>query len=122
VNGLYKKIGGKTIGILGLGYIGSNLLNYLMAQADILNLDLIPIYRKNLSIVESRTFDYFIDCAGNSGNFRSDILGTVESNISLLIYLLKNIKIRENYLALSSTRIYGFSENGKTIFSEYCFE
>lgn len=117
-----NKLNNKNVGILGLGYIGSNLLNYLSSRKEELNVNLIPIDKKNINIIESATFDYFINCAGPGGDFRNNILGTIDSNICLLIYLFKNLKVNDNFLVLSSTRIYGFSPDDKALFDESHFQ
>jgi len=117
-----NKLNNKTVGILGLGYLGSNLLNYLSEKKEEFNIKIIPIDKENINIIESTNFDYFLNCAGPGANFRDDILGTIDSNISLLVYLLKNLKVNDNFLALSSTRIYGFSPDDKMFFDENCFQ
>jgi nucleoside-diphosphate-sugar epimerase len=117
-----NKLNNKSIGILGLGYIGSNLYDYLSSKKEELNINVIPITKENINIIESTTFNYFINCAGPGRNFREDILGTIDSNVCLLIYLLKNLKVKDNFIILSSTRIYGFSPNSKVIFDENYFQ
>lgn len=117
-----NKLNNKSIGILGLGYIGSNLFNCLSNKKEELNINIIPINRENMNIIESTTFDYFINCAGPGGDFRDEILQTINSNVCLLIYLLKNLKVNDNFLILSSTRIYGFSPDDKMVFDESYFQ
>lgn len=124
----YKKIEGKKkylnklkykkIAILGMGYIGSNIFKYLGNIKKNISFEIIPITKKNLNLIETENFDYLINCAGNSGDFREDIIGTVDSNICLNLYLLKNLKLRERYLFLSSTRLYGFSKKKDLLFDE----
>lgn len=111
------ELNNKKIGILGIGYIGSNLLAYLKK----FNIDAIEISRKNLNNFKGEKFDYFINCAGNSGDFRENLIETVQSNVNLNSYILENIKIKYNYIYLSSSRIYGFSKNDKIIFDENSF-
>lgn len=117
-----NKLNNKSIGILGLGYIGSNLFDYLSSKKEEFNINIIPIDKKSMNIIESTTFDYFINCAGPGGDFRNDILGTIDSNVCLLIYLLKNLKVNNNFLILSSTRIYGFFPDNKVVFNEDYFQ
>jgi nucleoside-diphosphate-sugar epimerase len=105
------------IAILGIGYIGSNILAYLKK----LNIRAVEITRKNLNFYKNAQFDYIINCAGNTGDFRQKLIETVDSNISLNSYILKNIKIKCSYIYLSSSRIYGFSENESIIFHENSF-
>lgn len=104
---LISKLEGKTIGICGIGYIGKSLARYLRALS--IDIHLVELSRQNYATVESYRYDYFINCAGNTGNFRNELEETVESNISLTIDLLKKIKISSAYVGLSSTRVYGFN-------------
>jgi nucleoside-diphosphate-sugar epimerase len=112
---------GKRIGIIGLGYIGSNIYEYLCSKKKELGIEVIGLTQDNIGVVESERFDYLINCAGKSGDFRQDPVGTVESNICLQVYLLKNAKVSECYVALSSTRVYGFSKNRGVVFDESCY-
>jgi len=103
-----------NVGIIGVGYIGSNILIYLKS----LNIKAIVITRKNLKIIEKEEFDYLINASGNSGDFRQQLIETIESNLSLNSYILKKAKIKHSYIYLSSSRIYGFSDNKNTVFDE----
>jgi len=105
----------KKIGILGAGYIGLNLFEYIDKYKDSLNIDVVLLNRSNVTMIEYTKFDYFVNCAGNSGDFRQQIFETVESNVSLIIYLLKNLKVKEKFISLSSSRIYGFNTNPNII-------
>jgi len=116
----FSQLNNSKIGILGFGYIGSNVYKYLTNLKDC-NLEIIILNKENYTLVETENFDYFINCAGNSGDFRSNILSTIESNIGLLCYLLKHLKIRKSYLALSSTRVYGFNSDKTVSFCEENF-
>lgn len=107
----------KKIGILGMGYIGSNILAYLKR----FNIKTIEITKKNLSLFKGEKFDYIINCAGNSGDFRQKLIETIESNVCLNSYILKNLKIKYCYVYLSSSRVYGFSDNDNIIFDENSF-
>jgi nucleoside-diphosphate-sugar epimerase len=113
---------GKTIGILGLGYVGSNVYNYLDSIKDEYGIKIVGMDKGDLDIIKKQTFDYFINCAGNSGDFRQDIIGTIDSNISLLLFLLQNLKVKYSFVTLSSIRLYGFSENKDICFTEEDFE
>ncbi len=108
----------KTIGIIGLGYIGKNLYEYLQKNTSELNTKIVTFDKKNFRSVIDFEFDYFFNTAGNSGDFRENIFETVESNIDLTVFLLKNIKLKNKYIALSSTRLYGFSESENVFFEE----
>ena len=105
------------IAILGIGYIGSNISAYLKK----LNIRAVEITRKNLNLYKNDQFDHIINCAGNTGDFRQKLIETIESNISLNSYILKNIKIKCSYIYLSSSRIYGSSVNDSIIFDENSF-
>lgn len=107
----------KKIAILGLGYIGSNIQSYLKK----LNIETVEITRKNLNSFKNKNFDYVINCAGNSGDFRQNLIETLESNVTLNSFVLENIKINYSYIYLSSARVYGFSENENIIFDENSF-
>jgi nucleoside-diphosphate-sugar epimerase len=107
----------KKIAVLGIGYIGSNILAYLKR----LNAKTIEITKKNLSLFKNEEFDYIINCAGNSGDFRQKLIETVQSNVCLNSYILENFKIKYCYIYLSSSRIYGFSDNEKITFDENSF-
>jgi len=115
-----SQLNNTKIGILGYGYIGSNIYNYL-SGLKIHNLDIIILNEENYTRIEKETFDYFLNCAGNSGDFRDNILYTIESNIGLHCYLLKHLKIRKAYLALSSARVYGFTSDKTKSFNEEDF-
>lgn len=104
----------KKIAVLGIGYIGSNILFYLKS----LNIEVLAITRKNLNILEKEEFDYIINCAGNSGNFREQLIQTIESNLSLNSYILEKAKIKYSYIYISSSRVYGFSNNDDIVFDE----
>jgi nucleoside-diphosphate-sugar epimerase len=108
----------KTIGIIGLGYIGKNLYEYLQKNTSEFNTKIVTFDKKNFRSVIDFEFDYFFNTAGNSGDFRENIFETVESNIDLTVFLLKNIKLKTKYIALSSTRLYGFSESENVFFEE----
>ena len=110
----FSELRSKKIGVIGKGYIGSNLINYLKS----LKINPISITKENIDIIEKDFFDYIINCAGNSGDFRQKLIETVESNVSLNSYILEKAKIKYNYIYLSSSRVYGFSNDDNFIFEE----
>lgn len=109
-----SQLNNKKVAILGMGYIGSNILNYLQ----IFGIKPISITRQNIDAIEKEEFDYLINTSGNSGDFREQLVETIESNIGLNNYILKKAKIKYNYVYISSSRVYGFSNNDNTIFDE----
>lgn len=115
---LYNKIKNSTIGLIGVGYIGGKVFQFLQSLSEEFNIKLYVFDRSNLESVSKYKFDYFINCTGNTGDFRNNIFQTAESNITLTSYLLQNLKIKESYVCLSSTRIYGFSSDNNVIFDE----
>lgn len=104
----------RKVAILGIGYIGSNILDYLKS----LNVEAVAITRKNIDILEKEEFDYLINTSGNSGNFRQQLIETIESNIGLNSYILENVKIKYSYIYISSSRVYGSSDENNVIFYE----
>lgn len=105
----FSNLKGKTVGILGLGYIGNALLNYLQALP--LDIRLFGFSRENYADVGRYQYDFFFNCAGNTGDFRENLTGTIHSNLTQTIDLLNRIEVLQAYVGLSSTRVYGFSNN-----------
>jgi len=118
MNDVLNSFRGKTIGIVGMGYIGKQLLRYLDDYSGQYNYDINAFGRENLESIKGRTFDYFFNCAGNTGDFRTKLWSTIDSNLLLTKYLLENTNIRDCYVGLSSTRLYGFSERKDILFKE----
>ena len=108
------KLNNYKIAVIGLGYLGKNIFSYLKS----LNTKVLGITKKNLDVLKKEDFDYVINCAGTSGDYREKLIETIESNINLNCYILQNAKIKYSYLYFSSSRIYGFTENDKIIFDE----
>lgn len=104
-----------TVGVLGTGYIGTNLITKLEC---IPNLDIEIFTRDNLKTLSNYTFDYFFNCAGNTGDFRANLIDTVKDNVNLSTFVLENLKIKKSYIYLSSTRVYGFENNQNIKFNE----
>jgi nucleoside-diphosphate-sugar epimerase len=107
-----------TIAIVGMGYIGKNIFQTLQAQADNFNIKIHCFDRKNIDTIGQYEVDYLFNCAGNTGDFRSQIFETVESNVHLAVFLLKNARVKQCLIPLSSTRIYGFAYHKDINFSE----
>jgi len=110
----FSQLKNKKIAVLGIGYIGSNIVAYLKK----FNIKPIEITRKNINQFKDEQFDYVINCAGNSGDFRQNLIETIDSNIHLNTHILENFKIKYCYVYLSSSRIYGFSNDDDIIFDE----
>jgi nucleoside-diphosphate-sugar epimerase len=117
-NDYLKRLSGKAIAVVGLGYIGSRLASYLASKQAGIGFDLYLVGRANIEILRSRPFDYVFNCAGNTGDFRRFPLETVESNVGLTASILANSEIREALVCLSSTRIYGFTADHQRVFAE----
>ena len=107
-----------TIAIVGMGYIGKQLFQTLQFYADSLNIKIHCFNKKNIDTIGRFEVDYLFNCAGNTGDFRQQIFETVESNIQLAIFLLKNAKVKKCLIPLSSTRIYGFAFHKDINFAE----
>jgi nucleoside-diphosphate-sugar epimerase len=107
-----------TIAIVGMGYIGKQLYQTLEEQAEDLNINIHCFNKQNIETIGQFEFDYIFNCAGNTGDFRNQIFETVEANIQLAIFLLKNAVVKKCLIPLSSTRIYGFAYHKDINFSE----
>ena len=107
---------GKNIGVLGTGYVATRLINLLKSEKKI---NVICLTRLNLlDKINKHTFDYFFNCAGNTGDFRTKIDETLDSNLFLNQFLVKNLVVREAFVYLSSTRVYGFCTDNSISFNE----
>ena len=106
----------KKVAILGMGYIGINLLNYINSLD--IKFNIIQIRKDNIDLIEKMEFDYLINASGNSGDFRSQLLETIDSNLGLNSYILKKARIKESYIYLSSSRVYNFTSEDNVIFDE----
>lgn len=109
---------GKSVAIVGLGYIGTRLFNFLTHLQRKSDFQIIGVNRQNIRVLEEQEFDFVFNCAGNTGDFRCKPLETVESNIQLTTYLLRHCRISDTLVCLGSTRIYGFTADPETIFRE----
>lgn len=113
-----ERLLGKSVAVIGFGYLGSRLYQLLRSYRDTLDIQVKVLNRQNIAEIASTRFDYVFNCAGNTGDFRNQPIETVESNIELTSYILKTCDIREALVCLSSTRIYGFSSDPAKIFFE----
>ncbi len=105
--------------IISKGYLAVNIAEYLEKIFSDVIIEFIT--RDNIDVLKSNQYDYLINAAGVSGDYRTKLIETVESNIDLNIYILKYAQIKFSYIFLSSSRIYGFSENENDIFNENSF-
>lgn len=115
---ILSKLENKKIAVIGKGYIGSNLIEFLNKYTSEYAFSVYGFNIDNILDIYNQEFDYVFNCAGNSGDFRKNVLETIESNIGLNISLLKNLKINEKLIYMSSVRVYGFSVNSNIIFDE----
>ncbi len=113
-----ENLAGKAIAVVGLGYVGSHLLDLLKSREKESSIKIFGITRRNINLLSEESFDYVFNCAGNTGNFWQQPINTVESNIQLNAFLLEKCKIAESLVTLSSTRIYGFTEDANKVFDE----
>jgi nucleoside-diphosphate-sugar epimerase len=116
---ILTQLRGKKIGIVGLGYVGNHLLQYLSGNSEEYGFLVIPYDRETILDLNGERFDYFFNCAGNTGDFRNRIWPTIDSNLVLTRNLFEKIKVNDCYVALSSTRLYGYSTDENVLFSEY---
>lgn len=106
----------KKVAVLGIGYIGSNILHYLKSLD--INIDITPITKANIDLIEKMEFDYLINASGNSGDFREHLIETIDSNLGLNSYILEKANIKESYIYISSSRVYGFAYESNIVFDE----
>ncbi len=64
---------GKTIGIAGMGYLGSHIAVFLREKLGD-SITIIELDKTNINDIVGKEFDYFINSAGNTGDFRTHIL------------------------------------------------
>jgi nucleoside-diphosphate-sugar epimerase len=115
---IVKGFENKTIGIVGLGYIGRHLFQVFQKYQSGFNLRILCFNRENLNKIGDIEVDYLFNCAGYTGDFRTKPFETIDANINLPVFLLKNARIKTAFVSLSSTRIYGFTKNKKRVFTE----
>jgi nucleoside-diphosphate-sugar epimerase len=115
---LLKELSGVHISVVGMGYIGRRLFNFLEQNSEAYNYKVSAFSKSNIEDIRFKEFDYLFNCAGNTGDFRDKIFETAESNLLLTSFLIQNIKIRKAYVAISSTRVYGFLNDKDVLFTE----
>lgn len=115
---ILEKLWGSKIAVIGLGYLGKRLNNFLKSHSEKFSYSVHSFSRTNIAEIKGVEFDYVFNCAGNTGDFRNKIWETVDSNLFLTHFLLNNIKINKAYISSSSSRVYGFSDNPGISFSE----
>lgn len=109
-----QRFAGRSVGIIGHGYLGGKLENLLST----VDLDLVTMGRDDLGDKLTRTYDYLFNCAGNTGDFRQKPVETVDSNVGLATRILESANVRESVVFLSSTRVYGFTDQPRKGFVE----
>lgn len=113
---LASSLRGKRIGILGYGHLGKCL--HATIQAGQVDADVRIFTRHNLAELGSTEFDFFFNCAGTTGDYRSRIVETVEANSGLAAFLIRNLRVRESCTVLSSSRVYGFYSDPLRVVTE----
>ncbi|MBL0237296.1 MAG: NAD(P)-dependent oxidoreductase [Saprospiraceae bacterium] len=106
------------IAVVGMGYIGNHLYSYLKSIRSIGNFELSFYNKSTLNEIVNKEFDFVFNCAGNTGDFKNNIWATVSSNLVLNHFLLEHVDIKKALVLLSSTRIYGSSNEAKYFFHE----
>jgi nucleoside-diphosphate-sugar epimerase len=115
---IVKGFENKTIGIVGLGYIGRHLLEVLKVHQERFNIQILCFNRKNIETVGDVEIDYLFNCAGYTGDSRSKPFETLDAHVNLPIFLLNTARIKRCFISLGSTRIYGFLKNKNRVFTE----
>jgi nucleoside-diphosphate-sugar epimerase len=115
---IVKGFENKTIGIVGLGYIGRHLLQVFQKYQADFNIKILCFNRENLSKIGDNEIDYLFNCAGYRGNAAINAFESLEAHINLPIFLLKTARIKTCFISLGSTRIYGFLKHKNQVFTE----
>jgi NAD dependent epimerase/dehydratase family len=115
---IVKGFENKTIGIVGLGYIGRHLLEVLKVHQERFNIQILCFNRKNIETVGDVEIDYLFNCAGYTGDSRSKPFETLDAHVNLPIFLLNTARTKTCFISLGSTRIYGFLKNKNRVFTE----
>lgn len=118
IENIVKGFENKTVGIVGLGYIGRHLLEVLKDYESVFNIQILSFNRNNLDKIGDVELDYLFNCAGYTGDSRTKPFETIEAHINLPIFLLNNARIKTCFISLGSTRIYGFLRSKKRIYTE----
>jgi nucleoside-diphosphate-sugar epimerase len=106
------------IAIVGMGYVGKNLFQYLEKIHKQLNIEIHTFNRLTINKLKGKEFDYLFSCTGNTGDFKKQIWQTVDSNITVTNFIIENVLIKKALVLLSSSRIYGFTSDESSIFKE----
>jgi len=113
---LVPSLRGKRIGILGYGHLGKCL--HATLESGQLDAEIRVFTRQNLTQLGSFEFDFFFNCAGTTGDYRSKIVETIEANTGLATFLIRNLRVRESCTILSSSRVYGFYSDSSRVVDE----
>lgn len=118
---LPKEFENTSIAIVGTGYIGNRLANAFGHYQKSANLKIQTFNRTSLNLLKNATFDFVFNCSGNTGDFRNQIWETLNSNLNVNQFIFENAKINKCLILLSSSRIYGFTNDPNNIFEENDF-
>lgn len=115
---ILEKLNGSSIAVIGLGYLGKRLYSFLETNSLKYNYRTQSFSRENIDMIKNSEFDYVFNCAGNTGDFRTRVWDTIDSNLFLTRFIIDNVKITNAFVSTSSTRVYGNSDDPHVLFSE----
>lgn len=115
---IVKGFENKTIGIVGLGYIGRHLLQVFQKYQSDFNITILCFNRETLGKIGDIELDYLFNCAGYTGNASVNSFEAIDAHINLPIFLLNSARIKTCFISLGSTRIYGFWTTKNRVFTE----
>ncbi len=115
---LFSKFKNTKIGVVGMGYVGRNLVASLEKLNTEHAFEICTFNRSTLPNIKGQTFDYVFNCSGNTGDFKTQIWETVSSNLSVNQFIFENVTIKRTFVLLSSSRIYGFTKDSTVEFLE----
>jgi nucleoside-diphosphate-sugar epimerase len=118
IENIVKGFENKTIGIVGLGYIGRHLLAVFKTYQTHFKIRIACFNRENINEIGDIELDYLFNCAGYTGDARAKSFETMDAHINLPVFLLSTARIKNCFISLGSTRIYGFLENKNRVFTE----
>lgn len=115
---VFTGLNNSKIAIVGMGYLGRNLFSELQDLQTKFSFSIETFTRKNIETMRNQSFDFVFNCSGNTGDFRSNIWQTIESNLSVSQFIQENVNITKALVLMSSTRVYGFTDAKDSVFIE----